>query len=163
MATYEMKENRTFRIDDEGERTMLCNFVAKITKETRIMDGINTETILTIEGQASSNGKGSATILLPAVDVPANNWQGLGWVMQAWGVRAIIQPGHSIKDDLRTAIQMNSDPKKEEIYKSIGWMQIANKKHFLHAGGALTAEGNNPNIRVVLPPELGKYNLAVSG
>jgi hypothetical protein len=159
MPTYEMTEHKTYRIEEDGERTLLANFVATITKETRIIDGVNNETILTIEGTMQRGGETSPVIKLQPADIPAASFAGLTWVMQAWGVQAIIQPGHSIKDDLRTAIQMYSKPTKEEIYKSIGWMEVGDKRFYLHGKGAITEKGNDPSVRVSLPPELSKYDL----
>ena len=54
MSVYEETETRTFKLTEEGERILLANFVARIVTETRIVDGLNTETYLTISGWAAN-------------------------------------------------------------------------------------------------------------
>lgn len=152
MSKYLEQGTCTLKENDEGERTQLANFTARIIRETRIMDGINTETLLSITGK-STNGT------LPEVEILAEQFPGMTWVMRYWGVRAIIQPGGSTKEDLRTAIQTFSQPEVKTIYKAIGWTEINGKRAYLHAGGALTATGNDPSVTTKLPPELQKYNL----
>jgi hypothetical protein len=159
MPTYEVSQFRTYKLDDEGERIQLANFSARISKEVRIVDGMNTETILTIEGDMPNRDNPETSIPLPPVEVSASAWNSLQWVMQAWGVRAIIQPGANVKADLCTAIQLNSKPKVSTIYKSIGWMDIGKTRAYLHAGGAIKAKGNDPTVSVRLPQELRLYNL----
>lgn len=155
MPSYEENDHGTWKLDDEGQRIQICNFTARIIRETRLIDGVNTETTLTIEGNLKD-------VKLPEVEVPANSFPGMNWVMQAWGVRAVIFPGSSLKDDLRTTIQLRSRPKVTTIYRNIGWQDIEGKRAYLHAGGAITAEGNDPTVTVRLPPELSKYNLETS-
>jgi len=162
MASYEYDQCRTYKIDDEGERIPLANFTARIIRETRIVDGINTETTLTLTGSLANNDGESNASELPEVDVPASAFAGMQWVMSAWGVRALIFPGTSIKEDLRTAIQLNSRPKVNTIYRSIGWTEINGKRAYLHQGGAITSTGNDANVSVRLPNELSKYNLTTN-
>jgi hypothetical protein len=159
MASYEYEQHRTFKLDEEGERIQLANFTARIVRETRLVDGINTETTLTIGGQLANPSNGGKGIDLPEVDVAAASFAGMGWVMPAWGVRALIFPGMGVKEDLRTAIQLNSRPEICTIYKAIGWTEIEGKPAYLHGGGAMTAKGNDPNVSVRLPVELSRYNL----
>lgn len=160
MPTYERENYRTYKLDDEGVRILLANFTAQITKETRFVDGMTQETSLTIEGETKSNGPEGKVIKLPPVEVASNQFPGMQWVMQAWGVRAVIQPGSGVKEDLRTAIQLASNPEVSTIYKSIGWTTINGEKAYLHQGGAITKNGNDEKVTVRLPQELSKYNLS---
>ena len=163
MATYEEKDYRTYRVTDEGEREQLCNFTARITKETRSLTGMSTTTTLTLTGLAHNPERPKIPIVLPPVEVDAEHFAGLGWVLREWGVRAIIQPGNGIKEDLRTAIQTLSKPEVLTIYRHIGWTEIAGKRAYLHTKGAITAKGNDPTINVRLPLELNKYDLDATG
>lgn len=163
MAMYDVVDYRTFKVDDEGQRFLLANFSAEIVQETRIFDGINTETILRIKGFAANPDNKHRPSELPETEVPAASYAGLTWVMNAWGVRAVIQPGTGVKEDLRTAIQLRSRPKVVTIYKHIGWTKINGEDAYLHSGGAITAKGNNPNVTVRLPVELSRYNLTGKG
>jgi hypothetical protein len=160
MPQYAYEQARTYKIDDEGERLQLANFTARITRETRLVDGLQTETTLTLEGELSGPGGDGPAQKLPPVDIAASSFAGMQWVMQAWGTRAIIFPGSAVKEDLRTAIQLNSQPTVHTIYRSIGWTEVNKQRAYLHAGGAITKKGNDKKVTVRLPVELSKYNLA---
>lgn len=125
-----------------------------------MVDGMNTETKLTLSGTlASAEGEGNA-VRLPEVEVPAEAFAGMSWVLNAWGVRALIFPGGAVKEDLRAAIQLNSKPSVHIIYRCIGWTEIEGKRAYLHQGGAIRANGNDDRVSVKLPSELSRYNLA---
>lgn len=160
MSVYEETETRTFKLTEEGERILLANFVARIVTETRIVDGINTETYLTLSGWAANPDSKVRPIQLPEVEIPASQYAGMTWVMGLWGVAAIIQPGQGVKDDLRVCIQQMSKPNKKTIYKSMGWTDVNGAKTYLHAGGAITTKGNDSTVTIRLPQELQNYNLA---
>lgn len=157
-TTYEEADGRTFKVDEEGQRTLLANFAAKITEEIRYLDGQDTQTFLTLEGEVSTGKKGK-TATLPPIQINASELPGMGWVLKSWGVRCVIQPGSGAKDDLRTAIQLASDPKIVNIHKHLGWTRIEGKLTYLHAKGGITANGDDTTIQVALPPELAKYSL----
>ena len=152
MPRYEYIAGRTYRLEGRQGKEELANFVAKITREIRYNDGRESRTVLTIEGE---NPDGP----LPTLETTAEQFATLSWVLPAWGVQAVILPGQGTKDDLRTAIQLNSKPTKEVVYRHTGWATIEGKPAYLHSGGAITADGNNPNIRVELPDELSRYTL----
>jgi hypothetical protein len=157
--SYEEQAHRTYKMTEEGERILLANFTARIIKETRIFDGITTQTILTINGHGANNDDPKKPAELPPIEIEAQQFAGMSWVLNAWGVRAIIQPGTGVKDDLRTCIQQLSKPEIKTIYKAIGWAIINGEKAYLHAGGAITAQGNDPTVTTRLPIELSKYDL----
>jgi len=159
MKTYEVEENRTFSIDDAGERKALSNFSATIDEETHLIDGDTRTTLLSISGTiATAGGPKKQTPVI----VTTEEFTAMSWVMRNWGSSAIIYPGQGIKDDLRAQIQLHSKPKSKTVYRHIGWTEIGGKPAYLHAGGAISAAGNNPKITVDLPPELQKYDLTPS-
>lgn len=154
---YETCENYcTHRIEHDGSRTLLANFMAVITRETRYVDGRNSTTVLTIQGK-------NANETLPPVEVTTDEFPAMKWVLQAWGTTAVIVPGQGAKDDLRTQIQLSSKPEKRTIYTHIGWTMINNQPAYLHAAGAITPRGNDPDVRVQLPPQLSRYRLHLNG
>jgi hypothetical protein len=161
MSIYTYDGFRSYRETEDG-RDLMANFVARIDEEVRLVDGQNTETFLVISGEGPSQDDGQEPTKYPPVKIAASAFAGMGWVMSAWGVRAVIQPGGSIKDDLRTAIQLNSRPKITTIYRHTGWAEINGKKAFLHNGGAITAAGNNPDVSIQLPHELRNYKIKTS-
>lgn len=161
---YEVIGMGMYRRDDEGNAEQMSNFVAEITEETHFVDGTETtKTELTIEGsyavQVGDPPKDEVRSFKPAV-INATEFASMGWVMPLWGVKAVIRPGTSIKDDLRAAIQIRSKPKVRTIYKHTGWARISEKRNgYLHAGGAITSSGNEPSVNVALPPEMMLYDL----
>lgn len=160
MATYEESQNRTYRITEENERILLANFTARITKETRVVDGLTTETHLTLEGLAHNPDAPQRPYVLHPIEIPASTFSSMSWVMTQWGVRAVMQPGHGVKDDMRANIQLASRPKETTIYKCMGWVGEGEGRMYLHAKGAITATGNDTAVQVRLQTELQKYDLA---
>lgn len=157
---YEETGFQSYRQDVKNGTERLANFVARITKETTISDGINTTSILTISGMMPpKDATAKEPHDLPEIEVGADEFASMSWVLKKWGVRCVIMPVSGAKDDLRTMIQTFSDPKRSTIYKFTGWTTINGKPAYLHAGGAIGPNGNNKAVTVALPPELQKYNL----
>jgi hypothetical protein len=154
---YEVCEHRTYKINDEGERAMLANFEANITKETRYLDGTTVDSFLEITGK--QRGPNKQTIDLPPVTVKSDNFASMSWVLAAWGVRAVITPGNMVKDDLRAAIQLSSTPDLKIVYKHLGWEETPTGPMYLHARGAIKQDGNDPTIAVSVPHDLSRYVL----
>jgi hypothetical protein len=151
----------SFREDNTAKNPSpecMANFLAEIVKEVRYVDGISTQTTLTIRGLMPP-GEGQQTPTeLPEVEVSSDQFASMKWVMPCWGVRAIVMPG-GMADDLRTMIQQRSKPEVITVYKQTGWQTVDGQKTYLHAGGGITADGNDPGITVALPPELMRYDL----
>lgn len=138
----------------EDDTMMMANFAARITKEVRFVDGKKTSTELHIEG-VSRSGKRFTTAI-----IPAEKFQAMGWVMSEWGVQAVITPGGSIKDELRTLIQYAShDAEVVTIYTHTGWIDIKGTPHYLSSNGAIGPDGLNTDIKINLPHDLQKYDL----
>lgn len=149
---YFMEKGVTEKTDKEGERVFLANFEARITKETRYEDERSTITILEI--QAKQNNKE----FLP-IEVNAEKFASMGWVLPQLGTSAVITPGQSNKEELRAAIQIHSKPVIETIHTHTGYAIKKGKKIFLHAEGAITKEGQTTKDRVLLPSELRNFIL----
>ncbi len=97
----------------------LCNFDSWITEEIVRDDGTEPKTSFKIQGKMQDGQP-----LMP-VEVPASQFPGMAWVMPAWGVRAVINPGPILKDHLRAAMQLKSrDARKRQVYEHTGWRQI---------------------------------------
>jgi hypothetical protein len=132
----------------------LCNFDAKITKQVIQDDGAETTTYLTIEGKLYDGTP------LPSVEVPAAQFGSMGWTMEKWGMHPVVNAGQSIKDHLRAGIQMLSGRTPTvAVYAHLGWREIAGKWSYLHAGGAIGAEGLVDSVTVRLPPALNRFLL----
>jgi len=155
--------------DDGKNRERLANFVAQIVSEVRTVSGNSTATTLTLTGQMAgppSPEKGTKIkpIQLPPVTITADEFPTMGWVMKAWGVRAIISPIPNVKADLATMIQQYSRPEISVVYRQTGWEPFDKGKNpvYLHSGGGITKTGNDKSYTVQLPPELSRYDLTCS-
>lgn len=147
-------ENGCICFNHESERGKelipLCNFTARVTDEITRDDGLETSTFFQISGSTS---RGRA---LPAIEVEAAAFAGMGWVVNKWGMGAIIAAGQNSKDRLREAMQlMSQDAVERHIYTHTGWRHIGDRDVYLCQGGAIGADG----IDVDLDPQLKRYEL----
>lgn len=158
VACYEirngwLKKDTSDPEDEQPKFHSLCNFAAEIVRETRYVDEQSEDVVYTIKG--TINGKSQRDVVVPAADFAS-----LGWVSKAWGAKAIICEGSNIKDSIRVAIQMMSDDIEEKtIFRATGWHEVDGRMIYLHSGGAITEEGNDPSYEVELPTDLSKYSL----
>jgi hypothetical protein len=135
----------------------LCNFSALVTENVRVDDGSgDVEQYFVLSG-ALDNGT-----TLPATTIRADDFVAMNWPVACWGLRAIVTPGLGCRDHLRAAIQWLSDKAVDRtVYKHTGWRQIGGVWHYLHAKGAITAHGVNPDISVDLTGPLARFALPV--
>jgi len=130
----------------------LTNFRARITAEVAHDDGA--ETTRHFEIAATLKGR---TITFK---IPASQFNGMGWATEHLGGEAIVFAGFGAKDHARCAIQVFSAPiAKRTVYGHTGWRRVGNSWLYLHAGGALDANGVVDGIEVSLPDALSKFRL----
>ena len=132
------------KMSDEGARLVpLANFSARIVGEVVRDDGAERQTFLSVEGRIDS---GRA---LERIEVPSPQFAGLGWIIGQWGAGAVVFAGNGTKDHLRAALQMLSgSPPRRVVFTHTGWRKIEDRWCYLHAGGAIGAEGAVPGIEV---------------
>jgi hypothetical protein len=157
-SRYEIDGGRICLLKRDAEGNVfsdpLCNFQATITKEVVHDDGAETTAFFQIAGSLHD---GTA---LPSIDVRADEFQAMEWVLENWGARAIVLVGPSFKDHLRTAIQeLSGKMPRAEIFAHTGWRKINSNWGFLHAGGAINGDGNVADIAVQLPAALQRFHL----
>lgn len=151
---------------------VLTNFIARITKEIIYHDGPRATTHLEIEGQMSPlisaddpdrQFKLDSGLMeprkLPTITIPAADFASLSWVAEKWGMIPIIFPVANGERDLRTAIQLLSEPIKHHVYTHTGWTQIEGKPVYLTLSGGISAKGLDDKIAVALPQELRHFKL----
>jgi hypothetical protein len=81
----------------------------------------------------------------------------MGWVLNRLGPQAIINPGQ--QQHVRAAIQSLSDSiRQEQIFAHLGWRKHGTQWVYLHAGGALGANGPWDGLHVQLPAALQNYH-----
>ncbi len=145
---------RTKYSREGGEITIpLCNFTARITEENIIDDGQDSQHLFSIEGKLFDK------IPLQKLDIPAEKFPGLPWVSK-WGSRCCLEPGQTVKDFVRHAIQKASpDAPVLTHYGHLGWREINGQWVYLHSGGAIGAGPDMPHVSVKLSRELERYRL----
>lgn len=139
---YEVVDNQIFVFDEMGKRP-LCNFVAWIAEEVIHDNGLEEECLFRIEGRLHDGSP------LPTIEVPSSKFAALGWVTGLWGARPFVHAGNTIRDHLRTAIQaLFRDFRRRTVYGHTGWRKFGEEWAFLHAGGAIFADGRDTRIEV---------------
>ena len=137
--------------NDEGEiqHTKLCNFNAWIVADVAVDDGEGITRKIVIGGKL---GNGTP---LPEVEIKADEFESMQWVVASWGARANIAPGKGSKDTLRHAIQtLSADNMQQRNSRAhTGWAVIDGNRVFVHNDGAVGGEG----IKVSLPQQLHGY------
>ncbi|MDP6526626.1 MAG: DUF927 domain-containing protein, partial [Kiritimatiellia bacterium] len=130
----------------------LTNFTAEITAQLIEDDGVETRRSLEIEARFQNRTS--------RFSVGAAQFGGMGWTMEHLGARAVVYPGSTLKDHARTAIQLLSkDAHERHVYTHTGWRKLGKHWAFLHAGGAIGANGSLPDAEVHLPGDLRNYML----
>ena len=149
-AGYRIDDGRIVRevsTRDGGLATIpLCNFTARITEVAVRDDGAEQTAFFVLAG-ALADGRE-----LPAVQVPAADFAGLGWVTTAWHGAAVVYAGQGTRDHLRAALELLSENRtRRTVYAHTGWREIGGRWYYLHAGGAIGAEGARTDIKATLP------------
>jgi hypothetical protein len=128
----------------------LCNFTAQIEEELVLDDGADSTRVFVIGGALESGHS------LPLVRVPAARFTGMAWVTEAWGYRAVVRAGPTMRDSIREAIQrLSPDAQVRHVFTHTGWTEIGNRWLYLMSNGAVGRDG----CEVDLGPELGRYQL----
>jgi hypothetical protein len=132
----------------------LANFTAQIVADITEDDGAETRRQFEIE--AKLRGRTFR------FTVPAERFAAMGWPTEHLGATAILYPGQSIKEHARTAIQLLSrDIPERRTYTHTGWVTLDSGPVYLHAGGAISADGARTDISVALQGDLRGYELPI--
>jgi hypothetical protein len=134
----------------------LCNFSAQIVEVINRDDGAERTTAFGIEGKRAD---GSA---LPRAEVLADQFPRLDWVTPAWRGMAIVYAGQGTRDHLRAALELLSPERQYRTeFLHIGWTKNGSEWYFLHAAGAIGANGPVKDVQVALPEALSGFELPV--
>ncbi|MCC7104770.1 MAG: hypothetical protein IT307_06475 [Chloroflexi bacterium] len=92
--------------------------------------------------------------------LPAERFAGMSWPLEHLGAGAVVAPGMGLCDHARAAIQVLSGDVPERVeYGHLGWRKLPEGRAYLHAGGAIGAEGTLLDVAVRLPEVLARYVL----
>jgi hypothetical protein len=90
---------------------VLCNFNARIVAQTTVDDGAERSIRLAVEGQLFDGTP------LPRVEVSAEKFGWMEWIIPSWGTRAVINAGRSTADHLRCALQLLSGDVPRHVHR----------------------------------------------
>ena len=155
VAQYEATSGGLFwwrNRDQDAAPTRLTNFDARIALEIVKDDGLERRRFYEI--QTTLDGSASA------FQVPAAQFHAMNWPSEHLGGNAIVMPGHAVKEHVAAAIQFLSRPiTQRTIYVHTGWCKTGEVAVYLHAGGAIAADGPPPNAQAELLLDLAGYVL----
>lgn len=127
----------------DSELIPVANFVARPVREVTRDNGADREIEFEIAGVLAGGHK------LPPARVAAKDFASLSWVPAAWGLGANVEPGQGAKDRVRHSIQcLAQDTERETIYTHLGWRKIGGEWLYLHAAGAIGANGPVSGVAV---------------
>jgi hypothetical protein len=132
----------------------LCNFHAQIVEQVTFDDGAERSSRLCVEGALADGTP------LPRVEVAADQFGWMQWIIPAWGTRAVVGAGRGTADHLRAALQLLSgDVPQRVVYGHLGWRQLPGRWLYLHAGGAIGPSGPAAGVEVAPPEALARFVL----
>ena len=133
--------------------TPIANFTAEIVADVVEDDGAETSRSYDVEARLQGREP-------MRVRVPARAFESMSWVADELGARASIAPERGAKEHARAAIQMASeDVPERRVFTHSGWRTINGEPAYLHAGGALGADGPIDDVEVRLMPALRHLQL----
>ncbi|HQQ76459.1 MAG TPA: DUF3854 domain-containing protein [Thermoanaerobaculia bacterium] len=131
---------------------LLTNFTAEIVEDVELDDGVESTRHYRIRAVVGGRER--------TVSVPAHEYHSLGWIPTKLGARAIVSPGLAAQDCTRAAIQsLSTDSRERTVFAHLGWRERDGELFYLHAGGAITAEGLRTDVDVEVPGGLERYAL----
>lgn len=94
------------------------------------------------------------------IEVPAKDFARMEWVELL--IRgAAVAPGKGAREHLRYAIQRMSSAVTRKRYRFIGWVEDDDRMLYVHAGGAIGAEGVVEGVFASLSDPLDRFHLSV--
>jgi hypothetical protein len=142
----------------EGDATEYCltNFHARIIEHCKTVGGIEEAQFLVIESFYEGQTK--------TFRIPLSDFKKMDWPVQCISPTAQICPGSSLKGRAEAAIKAISGGFSESRqFVATGWYDKGGSSYFVHAGGAIDAEGVRPHIHAVLPEALSNFEFAKIG
>jgi hypothetical protein len=139
---------------DGAVEVPLGNFWARIVETVTRDDGAEVFSAFAVEGGLEDGRP------LPKATVKAADFQRMDWITVAWQGRAIVRAGMGTRDHLRCGIELLSPDRAECVeYLHTGWREIGGRWVYLHAAGAIGADGPAEGIAVALPAALSRFEL----
>lgn len=129
----------------------LGNFNAKITRAVTVDDGAEKRRLFHVR---LAGQDWTETI----EGMPAEQFEPLDWVIPASAGRARILPG--MKPRMRDAVQyLSGDIPEQTNYGHLGWVKSRGEWRYMHAGGAVGADGNSTDVVVQVGDKFSLFQL----
>ena len=142
-----------FRVTTKGEQVsqvQLTNYRAAVITNIQLDDGVETKREFEIESELMGQRS--------RFTITASEFAGMDWPIERMGSAAITFPNQ--REYARTAIQSFSMTAEERcIYTHTGWRKVDGHWIFLHAGGAIGADGPVAGVNVRLSGAVGRFDL----
>lgn len=93
------------------------------------------------------------------VEVPAEDWARAEWPERFIPSPGVGPGGRATREHLRAAIEALSTPTTRYRHRSIGWARHDGRPVYLHAGGAIDADGDVQGLRAEVGDLLDRFAL----
>ena len=124
----------------------LCNLAPAVLREISMDDGVSSAKFVRLGGVHQSGRT------LPEITIPAEEVEGLGWIVKYWGMDCILEPGLKTKSSVWNALQTTAlNAEKVTVFSTTGWRQIDGDWHFLMPG--------EDRFTVELPSKMRGYGM----
>ncbi len=134
------------------DEVRLTNFGAAIVADVAEDDGAEVRRSFEIEARLRGRVR--------KFTVPAPTFAAMNWPAEHLGAGAVVYPGFGTKDHARVALQLTSgDIPERPIYTHTGWRKTPDGWVYLHAEGAIGANGLQPEFAASLPTQLAGFAL----
>lgn len=121
---YEIKNSKQGPYDKK-----LCNFTPWLVSEITVDDGVETTRRIRLSGVHESGRT------LPEIEIPTDELGSFNWLYKHWGIDCILEPGVTIRDSIRYAIQTTApQAERQTAYTVTGWRKIDGQWQFLMPG-----------------------------
>ena len=146
---YFVKEHCLYEsgVNRQGAFTRkLCNLAPAVLREISMDDGVSSAKFVRLGGVHQSGRT------LPEITIPAEEVEGLGWIVKYWGMDCILEPGLKTKSSVWNALQTTAlNAEKVTVFSTTGWRQIDGDWHFLMPG--------EDRFTVELPSKMRGYRI----
>jgi hypothetical protein len=150
---FQSRPEGMFRVTRSGEmlkEIQISNYRAAVIANTQLDDGVETKREFEIEAELMGR--------LSRFTVSASAFPRMDWPIEQLGAAAMIYPNQ--REYARAAIQSSSLSAEERcIYTYTGWRKLKGHWVFLHAGGAIGADGPVAGVNVRLSGAIGRFDL----
>ena len=124
----------------------LCNFAPGATCEIMMDDGVSFTRYVQLGGVHQSGRQ------LPEITIPAEDVEGLGWIVKYWGMDCILEPGLKVKSSVWNAIQSTAlNTEKITVFATTGWRYVDGNWRYLLPG--------DEQYTVELPGKMNGYGM----